>query len=98
MTKLSSDPEKPGKHKIEVMGSVGDTDDIQAAIKKEDWNEYTIIANGNQLTHIINGCVTALAIDEDGPNRRKSGVLALQIHVGPVMTVQFKDIRIRPIK
>ena len=98
MTKLVSDPENPGKHKVEVVGSVGDTKDIQGVIKNEDWNDYTIIANGNQLTHIINGRVTVSVVDEDSANSSKSGVLALQIHVGPVMTVQFKDIRIRPIK
>lgn len=98
MTKLVSDPEKPGKHKVEVVGSVGDTKDIQGVIKNEEWNDYTIIANGNQLTHIINGRVTVSVVDEDSANSSKSGVLALQIHVGPVMTVQFKDIRVRPIK
>lgn len=98
MTKLVSDSEDAGKHKVEVVGSVGDTKDIQGVIKNEDWNDYTIIANGNQLTHIINGRVTVSVVDEDSANSSKSGVLALQIHVGPVMTVQFKDIRIRPIK
>lgn len=91
-------PSNPDKFKVEVIGSVGDTKDIQANIKKNDWNDYIVIAKGNQLTHIINGRVTVSVIDEDAVNRRKSGVLALQIHVGQPMTVQFKDVRIRPIK
>lgn len=98
VTKLTADPADPEKHKVEVVGSVGKSGDIQAAIKDEDWNDYTIIANGNQLTHIINGRVTVSVIDEHDAKSRKSGVLALQIHTGPVMTVQFKDIRVRPIK
>lgn len=97
-TKILSNPMDPKKPIVEALGSVGDTEDIQAAIKSEEWNDYTIIANGNQLTHIINGRVTVSVIDEDMANSSKSGVLALQIHVGPAMTVQFKDIRIRPIK
>jgi hypothetical protein len=98
VTKLVADPEDLEKHKVEVVGSVGESKDIQAVIKQEEWNDYTIIANGNQLTHIINGRVTVSVIDEHKVKSRKSGVLALQIHTGPVMTVQFKDIRIRPIK
>ena len=97
-TKLVPDPSDPKKSKVEVVGSLGDTEEIQKVIKSEEWNDYTIIANGNQLTHIINGRVTVSVIDEYEAHSSKSGVLALQIHVGPVMTVQFKDIRIRPIK
>lgn len=97
-TKILENSENPKKPVVQVLGSLGDTDDIQSVIKSEDWNDYTIIANGNQLTHIINGRVTVSVIDEDRSGSAKSGVLALQIHVGPVMTVQFKDIRIREIK
>lgn len=97
VTKLVADPTDPNKHKVEVVGSVGDTKDIQAVIKPEQWNDYVIIANGNQLTHIINGRVTVSVVDEHAAKSRKSGVLALQIHTGPVMNVQFKDIRIRKI-
>jgi hypothetical protein len=98
VTKILTNSENPKKPIVEVLGSVGDTDDIQSVIKSEDWNDYTIIANGNQLTHIINGRVTVSVVDEDSTGSSKSGVLALQIHVGPVMTVQFKDIQLREIK
>lgn len=97
-TKILPNSENPKKPVVQVLGSLGDTDDIQSVIKSEEWNDYTIIANGNQLTHIINGRVTVSVIDEDESGSAKSGVLALQIHVGPVMTVQFKDIRIWEIK
>ena len=98
VTKILTNPDNPKKPIVQVIGSVGETEDIQSVIKSEEWNDYTIIANGNQLTHIINGRVTVSVIDEDMTGSSKSGVLALQIHVGPVMTVQFKDIRIREIK
>jgi len=81
--------------KKQKIASLGDTKDIQTAIKKEDWNEYVILAEGNQLTHIINGRVTAQVTDNDTKNRAMSGILALQLHAGPAMTVQFKNIRIR---
>ena len=78
-----------------VLGSLGDSKEINSVIKKEDWNDYTIIAHENQLIHIINGRVTSQTIDSDTENAEKSGILAFQLHAGPPMTVQFKDIRIR---
>jgi len=86
-----------GKMKIEAAGSVGDSKEIQAKIKNEDWNDYVIIANGNHLQHFINGQQTIDVVDEQDAKAAKSGVLALQIHVGPSMTVQFKDIRIKKL-
>lgn len=92
------DGDDPGRHRVEVIGSVGDTKDIQSVIKEEDWNEYRIIANGNQFTHMINGRVTAMVIDEHQSGSRKSGVLALQLHAGPPMELRFRNIRLRPIR
>lgn len=76
---------------IEVTGETGNSDEIQAAIKSEDWNEFKIIAKGGHLQHFINGMQTVDVMDESGTGATE-GLLALQIHVGPVMTVQFKDI------
>jgi hypothetical protein len=84
--------------KVEVTGSVGNTDAIQAKIKNEDWNDYVIIAKGNHLQHFINGMQTIDVTDDDDAKAAKSGVLALQIHQGPPMTVQFRDIRIKELK
>jgi hypothetical protein len=83
--------------KKQVAGSVGSSDDIQAAIKKEDWNEYVIIAKGNHLQHFINGKPTVDVTDECESKAAKSGVLALQLHAGPPMTVELKNIRIKPL-
>ena len=73
------------------------SEELQKSIKNEDWNEYVITADGNHLTHKINGNTTAEVIDES-PKALKSGVLALQLHAGPPMTVQFKDIKIKKLK
>lgn len=86
-----------GKHKIDVTGSVGDSAEIQAAIRNEDWNDYVIVARGNHLTHSINGKTTVDVTDEDAAHAAKSGVLALQVHVGPPMVVQFKEVRIKKL-
>jgi sugar phosphate isomerase/epimerase len=71
----------------------------------QGWNEYHIIARGNQVIHYLNGFKTIELIDDDrvtnpdDPKDRKGsireGVLALQIHAGPPMLVEFKDIRVK---
>ena len=83
--------ENPAKPKIEITGTTGDSKEIQAAIKKDDWNEYKIVAQGNHVQHFINGKLTADVTDETAEAPKK-GVLAFQMHQGPPMQVQFKDI------
>jgi putative heme-binding domain-containing protein len=78
-----------------VHGRLGSSDDIQAKIKPNDWNECVIIAQGNRLQHFINGVQTVGVIDETEGKRLTAGILALQLHAGQPMTVQCKDIRIK---
>jgi uncharacterized protein (TIGR03067 family) len=85
------------KTKVEVTGSVGDTKEIQAKIKDEDWNDYVVIAKGNHLQHFINDQQTVDVIDEQPAKAAKAGALALQIHTGPPMVVQFKNIRLKKL-
>ena len=77
--------------KPEVKGEIGKSDEIQAGIKPAGWNEYKIVAKGNHLQHYINGDQTIDVTDESAVGA-KTGVLALQLHAGQPMTVQFKDI------
>ncbi|MEO8614056.1 MAG: DUF1080 domain-containing protein [Luteolibacter sp.] len=79
------------KPNIEVAGEVGKSDEIQAAIKPGDWNEYVVIAKGGHLQHFINGRQTVDVTDETAIGA-KTGILALQLHAGQPMTVQYKDI------
>jgi hypothetical protein len=78
--------------KPKVTGNVGDSNEIQAAIKDEQWNDYKIVAKGNHVQHFINGKQTVDVIDNDAKNAPKEGILALQIHAGPAMVVQFKEL------
>jgi len=81
--------------KKQVTGSVGSSDEIQAALKPGDWNEYVIIAQGNHLQQFINGKQTVDVTDDCESKRAMNGVLALQLHAGPPMKVQFRDLRLR---
>lgn len=78
-----------------VTGSLGDHDAIAAACKKGEWNDYVIIAKGNHLQHFINGVQTIEVTDNDPTHRALSGILALQIHAGPPMVVEFKNLRLK---
>jgi len=62
-----------------------------------DWNEYTVIARGNHLIHKVNGQVTADVIDHQESQRELEGLLAIQIHQGPAMKVQIKDIVLKEL-
>ena len=84
-----------GKFKSKVTGSVGESAEIQSKIKKEDWNEYSVLADGFHFVHKINGVTTADCTDMDEQERRDSGIIALQLHAGPPMLVQFRNIRIK---
>jgi len=66
------------------------TDDAQ-------WNEYSIIARGNRLEHRINGTTVFRMTDYDEQARALDGLLAFQIHRGPPMKVEIKDVRYRPL-
>jgi hypothetical protein len=94
---IKTDPANPSKFIKEKTGTLGSSEEIQAKIKNEDWNDYVIISKGNRLQQFINGVQTIEVVDEDAPRAAKSGIIALQLHVGPPMTVQFKNIRIKPL-
>jgi hypothetical protein len=81
--------------KPQVVGKLGDRDAIGRTYKKGDWNDYIIIARGNHLVHFLNGYQTVDVTDNDPKNRALTGLLALQIHAGPPMVVEFKNIRLK---
>jgi hypothetical protein len=88
---------EPKKPKIEVTGEVGKSAEIQAAIHPGDWNDYRIVARGGHLMHFINGKQTVDVSDETAVGA-KTGLLALQLHAGNPMTVQFKEIVLKTDK
>jgi Domain of Unknown Function (DUF1080) len=85
MTRLQ--PGKKGK-----IADLRSGDELKSAIKVNDWNHFHIIARGNVLTHILNGILMAEAIDDDAAGRAMSGLIGFQMHVGPPMKVEFRNI------
>jgi hypothetical protein len=86
--------EADGSKKVEKLSMT--SEQLQKAIHQNDWNDYVIIADGDHITHKINGNTTVEVIDKTN-KAPKSGLLALQLHAGAPMMVQFKDIRIKQL-
>jgi hypothetical protein len=89
--------EENGQTKILKLGQIAPSAEIQAGIRKEQWNDYTVRAEGNHLMHFINNRMTIDVVDDQPSRAAKSGILALQLHAGPPMVVQFKDIMIKQL-
>jgi len=61
--------------------------------KPGDWNHYEILAQGRRIRLTLNGTVTIDTTDDQAA----SGVIALQLHAGPAMRVEFRNLRIRTL-
>jgi len=77
---------------------IGASPKLQEAIKRGEWNTYRIVAKGPKLQHLINGQLMSETVDEQEGKRAERGVLALQVHAGPPMKVEFKNIRLKRTK
>ena len=60
-----------------------------------EWHDYRVLVRGNHHQHWIDGHPTADLIDFDEKGRALDGVLAVQVHTGPAMTIEYKDFRIK---
>ncbi len=76
---------------------IGNAAELQKAIKPGEWNHYRIVAHGPKLAHSINGQLMSETVDEQEGKRAVEGVLALQLHAGPPMKVEFKDIKLKKL-
>lgn len=85
------DPDRPPV----VIGTLGDRASLAAVIRPDDWNEYHLIARGPVLTHLLNGQVMSVVIDDDSGHRRTAGLIGVQVHVGPPMKVEFRNVRLK---
>lgn len=81
----------------EEVESLGDRDSLRLLIKENDWNEIRIVAKDNQLEHYINGILMSKVVDDDTANRRPEGVIGLQVHVGPPMKIEYRNIRMKSL-
>ncbi len=72
------------------------SEEALAKIRKDGWNEYVITANGNRITLQLNGVTSAEWVEQE-EGIEDSGFIALQLHSGPALEMQFKDLMIREL-
>ena len=83
-----------GSKNVEV---IADAAELQKSIHGDDWNTYVIEAIGPRLKHTINDQLMSDTEDLDPKKASRDGVLAVQVHTGPPMTVRFRNIRLEAI-
>jgi hypothetical protein len=69
--------------------------EAEKTVKPDEWNHYVITAKGHNITLELNG---VKSVDVEDPNGELTGIIALQLHVGPAMEVHYKDIAIKELK
>jgi hypothetical protein len=65
----------------------------KAVLHKGDWNSYEILADGPHIRLTFNGVVTIDTLD----SKATAGVIALQMHAGELMRVEFRNLKIKPL-
>ena len=80
-----------------VIGSLGSSDSLKSLIN-EGWNKCHLIVRGNHMQHYINGALMSDVTDNDINNRKFSGILGVQVHVGPPMKVEYRNFWLKKLK
>jgi len=97
-----------GRHDLALQGerTVFDTNGVKRTEKLalepgaddfrlDEWHEYHLVAQGRKFSLRVNGKLIAEVTDNDDDSFEATGILALQLHTGPPMKAQFKDIRLK---
>lgn len=79
-----------------MTGQLIDAEAFAKLFKLDDWNEVRIVAQGDRIRHFMNGTPTLDFTDAPDLALRE-GILALQLHQGKPMWVEFKDIAVRDL-
>ena len=77
-----------------VVGEIGDTAQL-GALATDSWNAVHISVRGHTLMHFLNGRLMSATIDDDAANRPADGLIGVQVHVGPPMKVEYRNIRLK---
>lgn len=75
---------------------VADEDDLGAYIHHTEWNEYHVYALGDTIRSSLNGRFMHELVDQS-PEARSDGILAFQLHSGPPMRVEIRNVELRPL-
>jgi hypothetical protein len=77
-----------------LVSTFANADDL-AKVAMDGWNSVHVIARGPTLTHLLNDQLMCVVVDDDAPNRPANGLIGVQVHVGPPMKVEYRNIRLK---
>ena len=86
-----------GREKARALGDLESGDALKALVKVNDWNQFHVIARGSTLVHVLNGHVMALVVDDDAKLRALGGLIGFQMHTGPPMKVEYRNIYLKTL-
>ena len=65
--------------------------------KAGEWHDFRVLVEGNRHRHWIDGHLTVDVIDLDEKGRKLEGIFGMQVHVGPKMTIEYKDLYLKKL-
>ncbi|MFD2727641.1 3-keto-disaccharide hydrolase [Hyunsoonleella rubra] len=80
-----------------VVDTLATKPELRSHIKSNDWNSVHIKVNGNIMQHYVNGVLMSEVADLDTLNRSVKGFIGVQVHVGPPMKIEYKDIMLKTL-
>jgi hypothetical protein len=81
--------------KPRMTDTLGTKEELLGSIHYDDWNELRIVAKGNNIQHYINGRLMSEITDNDTVNRSLSGLIGVQVHVGPPMKIEYRSFKLK---
>ena len=72
-----------------LMGTIADREQLGAAVKQNDWNQYIVIARGGTFIHVVNGQLMAVMVDDDPQSsNNQPGLFGIEIEATTKVSVR----------
>ena len=81
-----------------MVASLGDGAELKKLIHGDGWNALWLIARGNTIEQMLNGRLMSMLIDDDTAGRKMDGLIGIQVHRGPPMKIEVKNIRLKTLQ
>ena len=95
ITNIRSNVEKNCWQTREVLSQLSNIDTLNSKIKTNDWYQVHLMIKGNHLIHYVNGTLMIDVTDNDSIFSTQKGYIGVQVHVGPPMKVEFRNIKLK---
>jgi hypothetical protein len=86
----------PGKKK-RLLATLEGSNELKSYIKVGDWNQMEVIADGNTLTHIVNGHVMAILVDNDSTYSQSKGLIGFEIEGPGVVKISHRNVWLKTL-